>query len=147
MRTTVGVFDHDERARQLIRFDGMNVGKCSFTDIDAVMEWRDLGWLVFEVKQTGKEIPVGQRIALERFVRDASAAGKYAVASVVEHSVMNPHEDIYLRDCLVRWLFVAGELIWRPPKRWMNAHELMMDFINVIDKSVGGGSYGPSPFS
>ena len=125
----------------------MNIGKRSFTDFDAVMEWRNLGWLVFEVKATGKSIPRGQELALERLVQDMSAAGKYAVAAIVEHNVVNPREDIYLRDCLVRGLFVTGEGVWRPPKRWMNAHELMIDFIGYIDKtSYGGGPSGPSPF-
>lgn len=126
----------------------MNVSKRSFTDFDAVMEWRNVGWLIFEVKQAGKDVPTGQRIALERFVRDVSAAGKYAVAAVVEHWVMNPREDIYLRECLVRSLFATGESVWRPPKRFMNAHELMTLFISVIDKSFnGGGPSGPPPFT
>ena len=144
---TVGVFDHEDRARQLIRFDGMNIKKRSFTDFDAVMEWRNVGWLAFEVKQVGKDVPTGQRIALERLVRDTTIAGKYAVAAVVEHNVFDPHEDIYLRKCLVRSLFISNEYRWRPPKRRMNAHELMIDFIGVVDKAANGdGLSGPSHF-
>lgn len=125
----------------------MNIGKRNFTDFDAVMEWRDLGWLVFEVKHGDKGVPIGQRIALERFVKDAGAFGKYAVAAVAEHNVSNPREDIYLRDCMVRSLYCSNECVWRPPKRVMSAHELMIGFISVLDSSfVGDGPYGPSFF-
>ena len=142
-----GTFNYEGRARQLIRFDEMNVGRRGFTDLDAVMEWRNLGWLVFEVKRSGKDVPLGQRIALERFVHDVAVAGKYGVAAIVEHTVLNPQDDIYLRDCIVRDLYVTGEYVWRPPKHWMNAQELMRDFIGYIDKSnEGGGPVGSPPF-
>lgn len=141
---TVGVFDHEERAKQLIRFDGMHMGKRGFTDFDAVMEWRKRGWLVFEVKCIGKEIPIGQKLALERFVRDTSATGKFSVAALVEHNVTNPAEPIYLRDCLVKSVYVTDEFTWRPPKEWMNSHGLMSKFIEVVDKKLNDGPSGPS---
>lgn len=133
---TVGVYEHEDRARQLIRFDDMHIDKRGFTDIDAVMEWRDRAWLIFEVKTFGKDVPLGQRIALERFVKDASACGKYAVAAVVEHNVVNPNMDIYLRDCLVKSLYVTYEYRWRPPKQFMTAHQLMRSVIGLVDSEV-----------
>lgn len=124
----------------------MTMGKRSFTDFDAVMEWRNLGWLVFEVKCAGKDVPTGQRIALERFVGDTKANGKWSMVAIVEHGVTNPREDIFLRDCLVRSVYTSDELVWRPPKRWMNARELMRLFIAYIDSMTGGGPSGPPPF-
>ena len=134
---TTGVFDYENRAKQLLRFDGMNINKRGFTDFDAVMEWRNHGWLVFEAKLIGKDVPVGQRIALERFVRNASVAGKYAVAAIVEHNVIDPREPIYLRECVVRSVFTTNEYTWRPTKHLMNAHQLMTDFVYVADRWKG----------
>jgi hypothetical protein len=138
VKLTTGVYEHEKRAKQLIRFDGMNIDSRSFTDFDAVMEWKDRAWLVFEVKYDNKDVPMGQRIALERFIRDAGRSGKYAVAAVVEHYVANTNEDIYLRECIVRKLYVAGEYIWRPPKHVMNAHQLMREFIGYVDSGMRG---------
>ena len=141
---TTGVFNSPTRARQLIRFDGMDMGNRCFTDFDAVLEWADRAWLLFEVKQMGKGVPLGQRLALERFVNDASACGKYAVAAVVEHCVVNPYEDVYLRDCLVRSIYATYEYRWRPPKRWMTAYGLQRSFVDLVNKNTyGGGSQGP----
>lgn len=140
---TVGVFEHTERAKQLIRFDGMNMDKRCFTDFDAVLEWRDLGWLVLEVKYGNKEVPTGQRIALERFVKDASSCGKYAVAAVVEHNVSDPRDDVFLRECLVRSIYATYEYRWRPPKRYMNAHNLMREFVSYVDGRKGGHERPP----
>lgn len=139
--SVVGVYAHEKRARQLIRFDGMNIGKRSFTDFDAVAEWRNHGWLVFEVKYEDKGVPDGQRIALERFVFDASACGKYAVAAIVEHHVSDPADDVYLRDCIVRDVFVTGEYRWRTTTKFMNAHGLFREFVDVVDRRINKYGY------
>lgn len=133
---TAGVYENPQRARQLIRFDGMSLMRKCFTDFDAVMEWNDRAWLVFEVKWTKKDVPTGQRLALERFVRDASKAGKYACAAVVEHAVRNPMRDVYLKNCKVRSVYCTGELEWRPTKNPVTALELMEEFTQY----VGGGN-------
>ena len=125
---TTGVYDSPLRGKQLIRFDDMNLGKVCYTDFDAVLEWKDRAWLLFEVKKGSKDVPVGQRLALERFIQDVGAAGKLGCAAIVEHNVRNPYEDIYLRDCFVRSIFMTNELAWRPTKRLMNSKELMLDF-------------------
>lgn len=130
--------NNGKRARQLILFDGMNIEKRSFTDFDAVMEWRNLAWLVFEVKHGNKGVPVGQRIALERFVMDARKAGKRALAAVVEHYKDDASKGIYLKDCETRNLFVSSELRWRPPKRPMTAKELMHEYIRYIETTQTG---------
>lgn len=119
-------------ARQLIRFDGMDIGRKCYTDFDAVMEWNDRAWLLFEVKHRGVALPTGQRLALERFVRDASKAGKYACAAVAEHTVRNPLRDVYLKDCKVRSVYCTGELEWRPTKEPRTALQLADEFIRYV---------------
>lgn len=128
----IGVYDNPNRARQLLMFDGMTQGNKCFTDFDAVMEYDNKAWLLFEVKMGDKTVPTGQRLALERFVDDVSCAGKDAVAVILEHRVMNPFEDVLLRMCKVRSVYMSGEFRWRPPKRPMNAREFMNDFVRYV---------------
>ena len=123
------------RAKQLISFEGMEFGERIWpTDFDALIDWRNKAWLVFEVKVYDKDVPYGQKLALERFVKDACKAGKRAVAVVVEHTVLDPNQDVTLVDCMVREVFVSGENRWRPPNRAMTAQEFADTYISYIEK-------------
>ena len=127
---TFAPIQNRDRARQLVSFEGMELGERMWpTDIDAVIELRGRAWVVFEVKHGRKQVPRGQRLALERFVRDAFKAGKLAVAAVVEHWVDDPSEDVRLADCNVREVFVGGERAWRSPNRRLTARELTDAYI------------------
>ena len=115
-----------DRARQLVSFEGMELGERAWpTDFDAVVEWRNIAWVVFEVKHGGKDVPRGQRLALERFVADVCRGGKMALAAVVEHHVDDPAEDVVLARCRVREVYVGGQNRWRLPNRDMDARECM----------------------
>lgn len=49
-----------ERAKQLVSFDGMDLGPRLWpTDFDAAIEWKDRAWLLFEVKHGDKAVPLG----------------------------------------------------------------------------------------
>lgn len=118
-----------KRGKQLIRFDGFgfdnrcleNVGA---TDIDALVDVRDRILIVFEVKLDGKEVPKGQRYALQRLVGDAKANGKHAIAMIVDHYVYEYDKDIYLADLIVREVFESEGMMWKPMKKRMTAREL-----------------------
>lgn len=122
-----------ERAKQLVSFEGMDLGPRLWpTDFDAAIEWKDRAWLLFEVKRGDKAVPLGQRLALERFVRDVWRGGKKAVAAVVEHHVADPNEDVRLADCQVREVFVGGEFRWRVARRHMTAREITDAYVGYI---------------
>ena len=124
-----------DRARQLVSFEGMELGARIWpTDFDAVIEWKDRAWLLFEVKHGGKEVPRGQRLALERFVRDVWRGGKKAIAAVVEHDVDDPREDVRLSECSVREVYVGGEFVWRAPRRRITASECMSAYIGYAER-------------
>lgn len=131
----LGVYDNERRARQLIKFDGMLYDTKCFTDFDAVMEYNDRAWIVFEVKKAGKDVPKGQRLALERFVRDTCSSGKPCIAAVVWHRVQDPYKDVYLKDCDVYSIYTREKngYNWRPTKRPMRAYELMEAFIGYVE--------------
>lgn len=124
-----------ERARQLVSFDGMDLGPRLWpTDFDAVIEWHGVAWLLFEVKHGDKDVPRGQQLALERFVQDVWRGGKEAVAAVVEHHVDDARRDVFLAGCDVREVYVGGEFAWRPLRRPMTARE----FTDAYLRYVGG---------
>lgn len=129
----IGVYDNERRVKQLLKFDGMTIGRKCFTDFDAVMEYDNRAWLVFEAKYGNKDVPYGQRLALERFVRDMHRAGKDAVAVVVQHNVSDPRRSVFLKDCNVRQVYMSGELSWRPPKRRMSARQFMVEYIDYVE--------------
>lgn len=122
------------RAKQLISFEGIEYGERLWpTDFDALIEWHDKAWLVFEVKVYDKDVPWGQKLALMRFVQDAHKAGKSAVAAVVEHHVLDPEQDVTLADCHVREVYASPECRWRPTRRDMTAQELADEYIAHIE--------------
>jgi hypothetical protein len=123
-----------KRAKQLIDFGGIEFGERLWpTDFDAVIEWKDRAWLLFEVKMYDVDVPSGQRLAIERFVSDVHNAGKHAMAVVVQHGVTDPNETVTLAKCRVREIFVGGEKRWRPPNRPMNAQQIAHEYIKFVE--------------
>ena len=53
-----------ERFRQPLLFDGLQKGKIYPTDIDAVLEYKDILWIIVEVKHKGVPITCGQRLLM-----------------------------------------------------------------------------------
>ena len=124
-----------DRAKQLVSFEGIEFGERIWpTDFDAVIEWHDKAWLLFEVKMYDVDVPSGQRIAIERFVRDVHRAGKNAMAAVVQHCVTDPNETVTLAKCRVREIYVSGEFRWRPPNRPVTALEVADEFLDWSEK-------------
>lgn len=124
-----------QRAKQLVSFEGMDLGPRLWpTDFDAAIEWKNAAWLLFEVKHGDKAVPLGQRLALERFVQDVWRGGKKAVAAVVEHFVADPETDVRLADCQVREVYVGGEFRWRSTRRRMTARELTDAYIGYAGR-------------
>lgn len=121
--------ENEKRARQLVRFDGMDFCNKGFTDIDAVMDWHGRAWLMFEVNGRGKELTTGQRILAEHFVGMAGDSGRFAVAAVVEHGVMDCKRDVLLSECDVVELYDTKGMAWRPPREPMTAKELARRFV------------------
>ena len=119
-----GTYEHPDRGKQLLRFDGMQfLGSITPTDIDGLIEVRNQIIIFFEAKLQDKDVPFGQRLALERLVKDAGRAGKHAIAIIGEHNIKDPSEDVFLKDLFVREVFTTESMRWRPPKRRLYAKE------------------------
>ena len=74
-----------ERARQLIEFTGLNYDAISPTDIDGLIEYQNIAYVIFELKYNDAEMPIGQRLAFERMVYDFEKRSKKAII-VAEHA-------------------------------------------------------------
>ncbi len=133
-----GKFTNKDRARQLIAFEGMKYGNITPTDIDGVIEYHNKGYVIFEVKHGEKDVPYGQKLAIQRMVADTGRidSGKKSLAIICEHNVEDPNESVMAKDCMVREVFYSDEQRWRATKRPMKVGELVELFISLIDPDV-----------
>lgn len=105
-----GVIRHRELASQLRDFSGLRFGAITPTDIDGFLEFSDRLFVVFETKHIGRELPRGQRLAIERLIDAIAASGRQAIALIGEHDTK---EDIDFAVCPVREYRYEGK--WRKP--------------------------------
>ena len=120
-----------KKARQLLLFEDISKDGVGMTDIDGLIEYKDRALILFEVKYRGKEVPVGQRLVLERMVNNASKAGKLAIAVVAEHEVEDPDKPVMMRTCNVREIYYGLEKAWRKPRRELTAGEITDTIIGM----------------
>ena len=133
-----GVYHNVNRGRQLLRFDGLRYGNITPTDIDGLIEYRNHLWLMFEAKIHGKDVPQGQRLAMERFIRNVRIANKHGIAMIVEHDVQDTGQDIYLKDCNVREIITTENQMWHPPKYEITVKDITDLYIRYYTGSNGG---------
>lgn len=101
-------FVEPDRVRQVVDFEGMNMGTATPTDVDAWVEYHNKAHLFYEFKHSKTRVKDGQRLALERLVTDCERSGKPAVAFVCEHYT-NPTDVVMAKDSKVREFFYKGE--------------------------------------
>lgn len=96
---------------QCIDFDGLQYGNIHPTDIDGLIEYKDIARVYLEYKYKGAQMPRGQRVALERIVDDARRAGREAALFLCSHN--NPvGQDIDAANAIVTAIYWCGK--WRP---------------------------------
>jgi len=122
-----------ERASQIIDFKGVHHRGASFTDIDALLEYRDRAYVIVEVKYGDKEMPDGQKLAIERMVRDFGKQGKSALAVLAEHHEIDIQKSIYLSDCDVRSIYTSGEQKWRKPNTNYTVKQIVDEYLAWVD--------------
>jgi translation initiation factor RLI1 len=114
----------------------MEIGNCHPTDIDAMVEWKNDGYVFFEVKYRDAPFPTGQRLAMERLVNDVTHNGKYVIAMVVEHSESDPEVNIVLSDCILREFYTKKDG-WRYVDNTMSARDAMDLAIRRMEEQSG----------
>lgn len=125
-----------KRMSQLIDFEGLALdhGRIYPTDIDGLIEYHDSEYIIFEVKHSKAEVPIGQRLALQRMVDDFTRAGKRAIAIVCEHDIDDSDKPIIAAMCNVREMYYGGEGEWRPPEHPMNTQQTINRFRRCAKK-------------
>jgi hypothetical protein len=108
------VWWNEDRARQLIRFDGLQWGTITPTDIDGLIEYQNKLWVLFEAKYDDKDVPKGQRLAMERFIQNVKDANKHGIAMIVQHKVKDTRKDVFMKNCKVREIYTTENPMWKP---------------------------------
>lgn len=103
-----GEIHNQKRAKQLVRFSGLKYGTITFTDIDGFAEFGDKLFVWVELKHEGAEMPVGQRLALERVATAVEESGRPAYVLLATHDEP-PSNDIYMARCKVVRVFRRGK--------------------------------------
>ena len=127
----VDLIQHKERMRQICDFTGLKFGSITPTDIDGMIEYHGIAYAVIEIKLRNKDVPGGQRKCLERLVCDMEAAGKFAVAMVVQHDVQDTTQSIIVADCDVREVYWGEDPTWRKPRTPMKTRYALELFMKM----------------
>ena len=101
-----------KQVKQSIDFTGVESGKIHPTDIDVVLEFDNEVLILMEVKRKNNEIPIGQKLVLERIAN--SWHTDKSVVLYVTHDFKNDDKDIPLNQCNVDSIYMNGT--WKPAK-------------------------------
>lgn len=108
-----GIIQNKSRFKQPISFEGMTHNDISPTDIDAIIDYGNKCFILYEVKYEDAPIPCGQAIAFERIVRALRSTGVAAFALHCRHHVSSTDEPIVLADTEVVAFFDNTSPYWR----------------------------------
>jgi len=100
---------NSNKVKQVIDFTGVQNGNIHPSDIDAVFEFDNELLILIEVKYINTDIPIGQRLMLERICK--SWHTDKGVVIKVEHN-FDGDENIPLDSCKVTSCFLNKTNIW-----------------------------------
>ena len=123
-----------ERKQQINDFRHLRFGSITPTDLDGVIEYRDKAYIFFELKYLDADLPDGQRLCLERLVKDVIKSGKKAIALVLGHEIHDTSQSIPVAECKVRELYSNPKEGWVKPNLDCDAQYLIKAFIEYVDK-------------
>ncbi len=92
-------------AGRVINFDGLTFKNASPTNMDAMLEYKDKGFVFIEAKRNNAPIPTGQRVAFERLV---NALNKPSVCFFTTWTLLDADEQICLAESRVVQYYYQG---------------------------------------
>lgn len=113
-----------KQVKQSIDFTGIQSGNIHPTDIDVVLEFNNEVLILMEVKRTGNEIPLGQKLVLQRIAN--SWHTEKVVVLYVTHNFKNDDKDIPLKDCNVESIYIKSE--WKNAKQKITLEDTLKGF-------------------
>lgn len=105
----MGLIRNSNQVKQAIDFQGFENGLIHPSDIDAVLEFDNKVLILMEVKRKGNEIPLGQRLLLERICDAWHSDGRVGIILLVEHRVFDATIDIPLSEGMVTSTYYFGK--------------------------------------
>lgn len=108
---------------RLILYSGLLYDTTNSSDVNTILNVKDKGWIICEVKYKNKVFSAKQRQLLDRLVEDLSLSGKFVVAMVVDYQETNT-DEINVQDCIVR-LYKINKQDWITPSDPITAKEAM----------------------
>ena len=124
-----GVIQNVARAQQINDFKGLLIGKITPTDIDGVIEYQNKAYIFIEIKYKDKDLPYGQKLALERLSNDVIKAGKSSIVLVVEHDIDDTSESVDVSSCKIRNYYFNKK--WLIPKNEITVGEAIVIFLRL----------------
>ena len=133
---TRGTFQSEDRAKQLVSFDGFKFngrnGKANVTptDIDGLIQLDNEDcFIFFELKYSGG-VAAGQGCALEKLVDAVASGGKDCVLFVATHNTKAP-KTIIAKDAIVNSLYWRGK--WLQSSKGFNLLYAINSYIRFIN--------------
>ena len=120
-----GKIQYPNRAKQIIDYSGLRFGNKTPMDIDGYMEFGGKCAIVLEFKTKGKELPYGQRIALEVYAD--GVCGFPVIVIVADHYVIDAAKEIKADQCIVREYYYNGA--WHPTDRMVTVRQFVDSFV------------------
>jgi beta-xylosidase len=121
---------HPDRKQQINDFSGLRYENITPTDIDGLIEYKDKAYVFLEIKYGDAKLPYGQRLAIERLIKDVSKTGKSAIAIVAQHDVFNTKDSVPVAECEVREVYLFTQKQWRKTKKIVNVKQCIDGFID-----------------
>ena len=127
-----GKIQYRDRARQLRDFSGLRFGNITPSDSDGEIEYHNKAWIFIEAKLKGVELPIGQRISLERKCDDMQKV-KPTVLLIVSHETP-VDQDIDMANAIVTEVRFKG--IVKHPAAPVTTREYIDRFIRYVESGI-----------
>jgi hypothetical protein len=131
----IGRIRNRRRARQILDYSHLVVGRHSPGDVDGVMEIGGWGFFVVEMKHREAEVPRGQRRTLEALATALVKTGYEVLFVVASHDVDNPAADVNAADAKVRERFDSGTLCLTRVRESITLSECLREWIECHSPS------------
>ena len=120
-----GKIRNENYAKQLRDFSGLRYGNITPTDIDVFMEFGDKDFVFVEAKYGKADLPLGQKLALERLVDCVGETHRQSLLIIAYHNV--PYSDyVDIAKCGVKEYRSNHQ--WRKPKNNITVREMIDKF-------------------
>ena len=127
-----GEINNRERAQQQRDYSGLLLGNITPTDIDGIIEYKNKGYIILELKHGDAKLPFGQRLALERLTDDLQRSGKPTICIIASHETNNTNIDIDVANSHMQE--VRFKSLWHLDSKGELVVYVVERFVKYLDK-------------